>query len=71
MLFIDTRLKPCPFCGNKIGNRVCNIPTEQTKHGQIHGCFVECDACQAQGPWFPSAPECEPEAIKRWNEASE
>ena len=73
------KLKPksCPFCKNKgehpTGVYVVNrYPGEEGDFLQ-HGCFVECDCCQATGPWHPyveNEDEARAIAIERWNARS-
>lgn len=65
-----SKLKKCPFCENEgdslTGVYVCN---NEISSPRPHGCYVECDRCQAQGPWFPVGQI--KQAIAGWNARSD
>ena len=52
------KLKPCPFCKNKKGNRIDD-------NGDGISSFVWCDGCGACGP----SGDSEKEAAEKWNAA--
>lgn len=56
-------LRECPFC-KQSGNSMTGIYAKDDGHG----CWVECDECQSQGPWFPSGQT--KWAIAHWNARS-
>lgn len=61
-------LKPCPFCKTDAigptGLYIHNHSLAENADVQ-HGCFVTCDDCQADGPWY--AYDAIDEAIDGWN----
>ena len=61
----NTKLRPCPFCGQEFNGITGVYLVNINDSSPLSGCYVECDECQSQGPWFPYG--CEQQAIKGWN----
>ena len=69
------KLKSCPFCkmdlvgmiGLYIVNTSAQEAVDASENGVTdqHGCFVTCECCQADGPWFGH--DQIDEAIDGWN----
>ena len=57
---METKLKPCPFCG---GTDVCRLVDFDDEYERKYCAAVHCRTCKVRTPWF----EKQKEAIAFWN----